>query len=108
MKTIYALAVAAAVANSGTAAFASETHGSFFLENTNRRVTIVQLWGAPAGTDDPWQAVPLNNSIRPGNYAEIAYRGDNCSYDLKIRFRDGYEQQFTRVNVCDGSFVKGN
>lgn len=107
MKTIYALVIATAALNS-TSAFASETYGSFFLENTNRKAQIVQLWSALAGTDDPWQPVTLNNSIKPGYYREFSYHGENCTYDLKIRFDDGYEQGFKRVNVCDGSFVKGN
>jgi len=107
MKTIYALVVATAALN-GTVAFASETYGSFFLENASRKAEIVQLWSAMAGTDDPWQPVTLSKSIKPGYYREISYHGENCSYDLKIKFDDGYEQGFKRVNVCAGSFVKGN
>ena len=107
MKTIYALAIASAALNS-TVASASETYGSFFLENTHKKAEIVQLWSALAGTDDPWQPVTLSKSVKPGDYRQISYHGENCSYDLKIRFNDGYEQGFRSVNVCDGSFVKGN
>ena len=107
MKTIYALVIAATALN-GTCALASETYGSFFVENTNKKAEIVQLWSALAGTDDPWHAITLTQNIKPGYYREFSYHGENCTYDLKIRFDDGYEQWFNRVNVCDGSRLKGN
>lgn len=107
MKTICALAIAAAALNS-TCAFASEVYGNFFVENNNRKAQIVQVWGALAGTDDPWHQITLSDSIKPGYYREFSFHGENCTYDMKIRFNDGYEQWFNRVNLCDGSRLKGN
>src|SRR5579871_4604093 len=105
MKTIYVLAIVAAAFDS-TAAFASETYGNFFVENTNRKAEIVQVWSALAGTNDPWKPITLTQNIKPGYYREFSYHGENCTYDVKIRFDDGYEQGFKRVNVCEGSRLK--
>jgi len=79
--------------------------GTITVVNRNSSRAIQQVWFANAGESDPWQEASVEEAIRPQSQSTFTMRGDNCLFDIKVRFSDGYESTFTNVNVCRGDRV---
>ena len=79
--------------------------GSLTVVNRNSNRAIQQVWFANAGESDPWQEANVEEAIRPQSQSTFNMSGDNCLFDIKVRFSDGYESTFTNVNVCRGDRV---
>jgi hypothetical protein len=103
-KTMSAM-VAVATVSIASPAMAAER--SFYVNNTHSSASVQRVWYAPAGKTDPWVEVFLDYPIKPNSKSSFTMgNGDRCLYDIKIKFDDGYEQEFTNVNVCRGDGVR--
>ena len=101
------LAAVSAVAMLALPTAAMADGRSFYVNNTNGSVSVQRVWYAQAGTNQTWQEVYLDYPIKPNTKSSFTMgNGDVCIYDIKIKFSDGYEQEFENVNVCRGDGVK--
>jgi hypothetical protein len=73
--------------------------------NRNSQRSIQQVFFANAGESDPWQAANVDEAIRPKSKSTFTISGENCLFDVKVKFSDGYEATFNNVNVCRGDRV---
>ncbi len=96
-----------AVSLLGTATSAVAADDRFFVvKNTNQDVSIQQVWTARAGTRDPWTEADVDYPIAPGTESEFGMgTGNNCFYDVRVKFSDGVVQTFANVNTCRGDRV---
>lgn len=39
-------------------------------------------------------------AIRPKSESTFTMSNENCLFDIKVRFSDGYEATFNNVNIC--------
>ena len=77
------------------------TQNPFQFVNLHASASIVAAWSARAGTREPWDPITLYSPIEPRSASRINVSGTSgCSYDLKVRFDDGYEQTFSNVDLC--------
>ncbi len=95
-----ALALAAMLPS--TAALAG---GTLTVVNRNSSRATQQVWFANAGESDPWQEANVNEAISPKSESTFTMSGENCLFDIKVRFSDGYEATFNNVNICRGDRV---
>lgn len=101
-----ALTMLCAVALLALPAAAMAAGRSFYVNNTNAKVSVQRVWYAQAGTNENWEEVFLDYPIKPNNKSSFTMgSGDVCLYDIKLKFSDGYEQTFENVNVCRGDGV---
>jgi hypothetical protein len=99
-----ALALAATVSNTARA-----DGRDFEFVNLNRSASIVQAWIAAAGTSEPWRPIGIYTQIAPRTTRRITVSGGTrCTFDLKIRFDDGYEQVFSDIDLCRTEHLVAN
>lgn len=107
MKKAIALAIAASVLTSGSAAIGAKGGCD---DGKNRRVQmvndtdtdIVRLYGSNIGADS-WQEDVLGDSIlRSGSRVTVNWDDGSCycNYDFKAVYRDGTNSIKNGVNVC--------
>jgi hypothetical protein len=98
------LAKLAAVAFAMTAS-APALAGTFTVVNTNGRYYVERVWSAPSVTNWNYSALRMVYSIAPRTTSAFDLPSSYCLHDIKIRFSDGYEQKFYKVDVCRGDRV---
>lgn len=90
-----ALVVAVAVQATGAMA------AGFTVVNTNQQRSVQNVWYALAGEPDPWHTADVEVAVAPGSVSTFnGLSGQNCLYDIKIQYSDGYTETFDNVNVC--------
>jgi hypothetical protein len=103
--TLFALAGGALVLSGMLPCTSALAGGTLTVVNRNSSRAIQQVWFANAGESDPWQEANVEEAIRPQSESTFTMSGENCLFDIKVRFSDGYEATFNNVNVCRGDRV---
>ena len=101
--------VAFGISITGIAGVASaNAYRAFQVSNTNSNYSIQAVSFAQAGTSDEWHFANMNYAVSPNSNTTFTFPGAEsvCFYDIKVKFSDGYEQQFANVNVCRGDIVR--
>ena len=91
----------AAVASVAIAGPAFADYRDFDILNGNRGASIITVWVAHAGTNEPWKPVSLTGPIYPGERRHFdvdAGLGDDV-FDFRVKFNDGYVATFSNVNL---------
>ena len=96
--------VAAGAFLQGSAAMA----GEFTVVNHNASLAIQNVWFAHSGETDPWKAADVEEAIAPNSTSDFTISGNNCLFDIKLRFSDDYASTYSNVNVCRDDSVIAN
>jgi hypothetical protein len=91
-----------------TQASSAMAGGDFTVVNHNDSVAIQDVWFAHAGESDPWTAADVEEAIGPNTKSEFTISGNNCLFDIKVRFSDDVTSTYSNVNVCHGDSVLAN
>lgn len=106
-KIIACLLVTVVSFSAAGLAFAQSPGRTFFVNNTNSSVSIQRVWYSPSGTPDPWIEARMSSPIYANQRMGFTMPGgDNCFFDVKVQFSDGYVQNFDEVNFCSGQGVR--
>ncbi|GLS24045.1 hypothetical protein GCM10007874_70660 [Labrys miyagiensis] len=107
-KSIKALVVVGALAMGALFQGSAAMAGEFTVVNRNDNLAIQNVWFAHAGESDPWKAADVDAAIAPNSTSDFTISGNNCLFDIKVRFSDDYTSTYDNVNVCRGDRVIAN
>lgn len=109
-RFVFATAALFATAAGMVAPAAAGDYRDFSVRNRNNQATIIGLWYARAGTNEPWRPVDLDGVIRPGEAYRISVNmpvGYNV-FDFKVRFNDGYVATAGNVDLSRVSVLNAD